>query len=105
MFDPTRRSPEVALLERHVDAILNPHTAALQTHSPLLLGMRMDSAGCIRLAAHQRQHRLLAGKNAGRNPLGKLPKDPLRGVVNIVKIFDCQNNFSLAPALVSRTLV
>jgi hypothetical protein len=37
----------------------------------------MDSAGCIRLAAHQRQHRLLAGKNAGRNPFGKLPKDPL----------------------------
>src|SRR5206468_4338326 len=61
-----RRLPEVAGLHVVLDAVLDPDPLALETHTPLLVRMRVHRRHRVRLEGHDRQHRV----DAGEDPCG-----------------------------------
>jgi hypothetical protein len=67
-----RRAPEIARFHRVFLSILSSHTAALQHHAPLLLGMTVDASFRIRRDRNHRKHGLITDEDACRQARGKL---------------------------------
>src|SRR5204863_5207643 len=72
MGDVARGAPEVPLLYGDLLTVLHTHGGALQKHAPLLFGVLVQHALSVGGQAHDREHRLLAGKNPRRHAGTKL---------------------------------
>src|ERR1700754_4275570 len=79
------RAPEIALLHLDLLAALDTDRRTFQQHAPLLLGMMMQGALRMRLQNHHREHRLLAGKDAGRDAGHEFAEQAVDGIIEIVE--------------------
>src|SRR5437016_5290811 len=65
--DVARGTPKIALLYGYLLTILNAHSRAFQKHAPLFFGVMVQDALCVQRQSHDREHRLLAGKDPRRH--------------------------------------
>src|SRR4029450_3682025 len=67
--------PEVARPDVMLDAVLDADPLPLETHAPLLVGVRVHRGHRARRELDHREDHVLARKHAGAEPLRELTRD------------------------------
>src|SRR5262245_53506072 len=92
--------PKVALLYGYLLTILNADRRAVQKHAPPLVGEMGRAALGVRCHVHDREHRLVAGKNPGSHAGTKFSEQPVRRIIEIVEFLGLIHFCCLPPVIV-----